>query len=50
MINLELYKIFVVVANEQNITRASEKLNLTLYNKAYKEFRKYVTNQTINKK
>lgn len=29
MVNLELYKIFVTVANEQNITRASEKLNLT---------------------
>lgn len=29
MINLELYKIFVIVSNEENITRASEKLNLT---------------------
>lgn len=29
MINLELYKIFVMVSNEENITRASEKLNLT---------------------
>lgn len=29
MVNLELYKIFVTVANEQNITKASEKLNLT---------------------
>ena len=29
MVNLELYKIFVIVAKEQNITKASEKLNLT---------------------
>ena len=29
MVNLELYKIFVAVASEENITRASEKLNLT---------------------
>lgn len=29
MVNLELYKIFVTVAEEYNITRASEKLNLT---------------------
>ncbi len=29
MVNLELYKIFIVVASEENITRASEKLNLT---------------------
>ena len=29
MINLELYKIFVLVAKEENLTRASEKLNLT---------------------
>lgn len=29
MINLELYKIFVLVANEKNITRASEKLNIS---------------------
>lgn len=29
MINLELYKIFVLVAEEENLTRASEKLNLT---------------------
>lgn len=29
MVNLELYKIFVTVADEQNLTRASEKLNLT---------------------
>ncbi len=29
MINLELYRIFIIVAEEQNITRASEKLNLT---------------------
>lgn len=29
MTNLELYKIFVLVANEGNITHASEKLNLT---------------------
>jgi len=29
MINLELYKIFVLVANEENLTRASEKMNLT---------------------
>ena len=29
MVNLELYKIFVTVAKEQNITKASEKLNLT---------------------
>ena len=29
MVNLELYKIFVTVAKEKNITKASEKLNLT---------------------
>ena len=29
MVNLELYKIFVTVAKEENITKASEKLNLT---------------------
>lgn len=29
MINLELYKIFVVVANELNITKASEILNIS---------------------
>ena len=29
MINLELYKIFVIVAKEKNITRASEKLNIS---------------------
>lgn len=29
MTNLELYKIFVLVANEGNLTRASEKMNLT---------------------
>lgn len=29
MTNLELYKIFVLVANEENLTRASEKMNLT---------------------
>lgn len=29
MINFELYKIFVYVAKEENLTRASEKLNLT---------------------
>jgi len=29
MINLELYKIFVLVASIQNLTRASERLNLT---------------------
>ena len=29
MVNLELYKIFIIVAKEQNITKASEKLNLT---------------------
>lgn len=29
MVNLELYKIFVVVANELNITKASEKLNIS---------------------
>lgn len=29
MINLELYKIFVVVAKEQNITKASEILNIS---------------------
>lgn len=29
MVNLELYKIFVIVAKEKNITKASEKLNLT---------------------
>lgn len=29
MVNLELYKIFVTVANEPNITKTSEKLNLT---------------------
>lgn len=29
MVNLELYKIYVTVAKEQNITRASEKLNIS---------------------
>ena len=29
MINLELYKIFVIVAKELNITKASEKLNIS---------------------
>ena len=29
MINLELYKIFVFVAKEGNITKASEKLNIS---------------------
>ena len=29
MINLELYRIFVIVAKEMNITRASEKLNIS---------------------
>lgn len=29
MVNLELYKIFVIVAKEMNITRASEKLNIS---------------------
>ena len=29
MINLELYKIFVIVAKEKNITKASEKLNIS---------------------
>ena len=29
MVNLELYKIFVVVANELNVTKASEKLNIS---------------------
>ena len=29
MPNLELYKIFMEVANEKNITRASEKLNIS---------------------
>lgn len=29
MIDLELYKVFVLVAKEENLTRASEKLNLT---------------------
>lgn len=29
MANLELYKIFCIVANEKNITRASEKLNIS---------------------
>ncbi len=29
MVNLELYKIFIVVANELNITKASEKLNIS---------------------
>lgn len=29
MINLELYKIFVIVAQELNITKASEKLNIS---------------------
>ena len=29
MVNLELYKIFVVVANELNITKASEKLSIS---------------------
>ena len=29
MINLELYKIFYVVAEAKNITKASEKLNIS---------------------
>ena len=29
MANLELYKIFIMVAKEQNITKASEKLNIS---------------------
>ena len=29
MVNLELYKIFVVVANELNVTKANEKLNIS---------------------
>lgn len=29
MVNLELYRIFVIVAKEMNITRASEKLNIS---------------------
>ena len=29
MINLELYKIFVIVAEERNITKASERLNIS---------------------
>ena len=29
MVNLELYKIFVIVANELNVTKASEKLNIS---------------------
>ena len=29
MVNLELYKIFKIVADEENITRASEKLNIS---------------------
>lgn len=29
MINLELYKIFVIVANEQNLTKASNILNIS---------------------
>ena len=29
MVNLELYRIFVVVANELNITKASEKLHIS---------------------
>ncbi len=29
MINLDLYKIFVIVAEEKNITKASERLNIS---------------------
>ena len=29
MVNLELYKMFIVVANELNVTKASEKLNIS---------------------
>lgn len=29
MVNLELYKIFKIVADEENITKASEKLNIS---------------------
>ena len=29
MIDFELYRIFVVVANEENITKASDKLNIS---------------------
>ena len=29
MVDLELYRIFTIVANEKNITKASEKLNIS---------------------
>ena len=29
MVNLELFRIFAIVAKEQNITKASEKLNIS---------------------
>ena len=29
MANLELYKIFIIVAKEKNITKASQKLNIS---------------------
>ena len=29
MIDLELYKIFKIVANEENITKASQRLNIS---------------------
>lgn len=46
MVNLELYKIYVTVAKEQKITRASEKLNIS-QPAVTKKFRKHTRNKTI---
>ena len=53
MVNLELYKIYVTVAKEQNITRASEKFVFIRKQRRkgslneYKKFRKHTRNKTI---
>ena len=47
MVNLELYKIFVTVAKEENITKASEKLNLT---QPAVTKHMYIRNKIIHKK
>ena len=51
MVNLELYKIYVTVAKEQNITSKWKiKYISTRRNKTYKKFRKHTRNKTIWKK
>ena len=49
MINLELYKIFVFVAKEENVTKASEKLNISqpAVTKHIKKFRRTTGNKLI---